>query len=217
MEGPKSLPAEARNGQAPPARPFLKWAGGKGRLLRQYADLFPDKIESYHEPFLGSGAVFFRLRPKIKGGVNLSDRIEELILTYRAVRDDVAGVIRRLKKHVYDRDHYYRVRAQNPARLSGAGRAARFIYLNRTGFNGLYRVNRSGQFNVPFGRYKNPTICNEEGLRWASESLVSAEIEERGFEELPECCGKGRFRLSRSALSSAEQDLELHRLHIGRL
>ncbi len=187
------LPAEARNGRATAVRPFLKWAGGKGRLLRQYADLFPDKIGNYHEPFLGSGAVFFRLYPRIEGGAHLSDRIEDLILTYRAVRDDVAGVVRRLKKHVYEREHYYRVRAQNPARLSAAGRAARFIYLNRTGFNGLYRVNRSGKFNVPFGRYKNPTICDEEGLRRASEPLASAEIENRGFEDLPGCVKKGDF------------------------
>ncbi len=192
MEGPMTA-AESPKTEAPPTRPFLKWAGGKVRLLRQYADLFPDEIGSYHEPFLGSGAVFFRLCPRLGGEVHLSDRIEDLILTYRAVRDDVAGVIRCLRRHVYDREHYYRVRAQNPARLSPAGRAARLIYLNRTGFNGLYRVNRSGRFNVPFGRYVNPTICDGDGLRRASESLEGAEIEKRGFEDLPGCVERGDF------------------------
>ncbi len=193
MAGTIAPAAKAQSSRPPLVRPFLKWAGGKGRLLGQYADLFPDKMGNYHEPFLGSGAVFFFLRPRISGEIHLSDRIDELILTYRTVRDDVAGVIRRLKKHVYDRDYYYRIRAQNPARLSAAGRAARLIYLNRTGFNGLYRVNRSGQFNVPFGRYVNPTICDEKGLRQASESLANAEIERRSFVDLAKYVKKNGF------------------------
>ncbi len=178
---------------SPPARPFLKWAGGKSRLLSQYAPLLPEAIGDYHEPFLGSGAVFFSLRPRLAGRILLSDRIEELVFAYRTVRDDAEGVIRRLKAHVYDRAHYGRVRAQNPRRLSPAGRAARFIYLNRTGFNGLYRVNRRGEFNVPFGRYKNPRICDAEGIRAAGAALAGAEIETLGFERLPERTAPGDF------------------------
>jgi len=176
-----------------PPRPFLKWVGGKGRLLAQFSPLFPDEIGTYHEPFLGSGAVFFHLKHRIGGRAFLSDRIKDLVTTFGAVRDDVEGVIRHLERHVYKQGHYYRVRAQNPARLSTSGLAARFIYLNRTGFNGLYRVNRRGQFNVPFGRYTNPTICNVECLRRASKSLAEAEIKQRGFQELPGWVEAGDF------------------------
>lgn len=175
------------------ARPFLKWAGGKRRLLAQYAPLLPAEIRGYHEPFLGSGAVFFFLRPRLQGRICLSDRVGELAATYRAVRDDVEGVIRRLRRHTYGKEHYYRVRAQNPKRLSPAGRAARFIYLNRTGFNGLYRVNRRGEFNVPFGRYVNPTICDAEGLRAASAALAEAAVEVGGFSVLPKKVRPGDF------------------------
>ncbi|MFP6867810.1 MAG: DNA adenine methylase [Nitrospinota bacterium] len=175
------------------ARPFIKWAGGKGRLLAQYAPLFPDEIRDYHEPFLGSGAVFFHLRQRIGGRAFLSDRIGELVRSFGAVRDDLEGVIRHLGRHVYERGHYYRVRSQNPARLSVAGLAARFIYLNRTGFNGLYRVNRSGRFNVPFGRHTNPTICDAEGLRLASHALAGAEIEQRGYQKLSGWAEAGDF------------------------
>ncbi|MBT6395009.1 MAG: DNA adenine methylase [Nitrospinaceae bacterium] len=174
-------------------RPFLKWAGGKGRLLAQFEPLLPDKIEDYHEPFLGSGAVFFHLRERISGRAYLSDRIEDLVSTFGTVRDNVEGLIRHLGRHVYESEHYYRVRAQNPARLSPASLAARFIYLNRTGFNGLYRVNKSGRFNVPFGRYTNPTICNAPGLRAASAALAGADLARRGFAELPDWVEPGDF------------------------
>ncbi len=183
----------ARIHPSAPARPFIKWAGGKGRLLSQYDPLFPDEIGDYHEPFMGSGAVFFHLRPRIAGRAWLSDRIDELVSTFCAVRDDVEGVIRRLGAHVYEKERYYKVRAQNPARLSSAGLAARFIYLNRTGFNGLYRVNSKGGFNVPFGRYRNPTICNAEGLRLASAALEGAHIARRGFGELAGWATEGDF------------------------
>lgn len=182
-----------RTANSAAARPFLKWAGGKGRLLSQYAPLFPAQIANYHEPFLGSGAVFFSLRAGIGGDVHLSDQIEELIGTYRAVRDDVEAVIRALKRHIYDRAHYYRVRGQDPAPLSPPRRAARFICLNRTGYNGLYRVNRKGEFNVPFGRHKNPTICDAEGLRQASAALQGAALSCCGFRELDKKARRGDF------------------------
>lgn len=174
-------------------RPFLKWAGGKGRLLAQFEPLFPEKIGDYHEPFLGSGAVFFRLRERIGGRAYLSDSIEELVHTFRTVRDDAESLIRHLGRHVYESGHYYRVRAQNPARLSPPGIAARFIYLNRTGFNGLYRVNKSGRFNVPFGRYTNPTICDAAGLRAAAAALAGADLDRRSFAELPGWAEPGDF------------------------
>ncbi|MDP6277830.1 MAG: DNA adenine methylase [Nitrospinota bacterium] len=183
----------ARTARRPAARPFLKWAGGKGRLLPQYAPLFPREIGDYHEPFLGSGAVFFSLCPRIEGRAYLSDRIDDLVRTFEAVRADAEGVIRHLGRHTYQREHYYRVRAQNPARLSPAGRAARFIFLNRTGFNGLYRVNKSGRFNVPFGRYTNPKICDVDGLRLASAALARAQIGRRGFQDIPEWTEAGDF------------------------
>lgn len=183
----------ARVSPKAPARPFLKWAGGKGRLLAQFEPLFPEKIGDYHEPFLGSGAVFFRLRERIGGRVYLSDRIAELVHTFETVRDDVGGLIRHLGRHVYKSEHYYRVRGQNPARLSPAGLAARFIYLNRTGFNGLYRVNKSGRFNVPFGRYTNPTICDAGVLHAAAAALAGADIARRGFAEITDWAEAGDF------------------------
>ncbi|MDA0998915.1 MAG: DNA adenine methylase [bacterium] len=182
-----------RTANSAAARPFLKWAGGKGRLLSQYAPLFPAQIGNYHEPFLGSGAVFFSLRPGIRGNIHLSDRIEELISAYQTVRDDVEAVIRALKRHVYDRDRYYRVRGQDTAILSPPARAARFIYLNRTGYNGLYRVNWKGEFNVPFGRHKNPTICDAEGLRRASSVLQKAALSCCGFREMDSKACPGDF------------------------
>ncbi|PYK39401.1 MAG: DNA methyltransferase [Verrucomicrobia bacterium] len=128
--------------------PFLKWPGGKRWLVSRYSDLFPQKFERYIEPFLGSGAVFFYLNPQ---NAILADTNRELIATYRAVRDRPDVVSRWLSR--YDRRHskkfYYGVRAEFPR--SAFGRAARFIYLNRVCFNGIYRVNLRGEFNVPLG------------------------------------------------------------------
>lgn len=157
-----------------PVKPFLKWAGGKTKLLPDILARFPARFGSYYEPFLGGGAVFFATRPQ---RAFLSDLNDELIATYRAVRDDVSGVMRALDRHVATEEHFYRVRALPAPSHDGVARAARTIYLNRTCFNGLYRVNRRGEFNVPFGRYENPTICNEDGLMRASQALASAEIE----------------------------------------
>ncbi len=154
----------------PVAKPFLKWVGGKTVLLPEILPRLPKKIGTYYEPFLGGGAVFFALAAE-KRFVRaiLSDSNAELMNTYGAVAWEVEAVIKRLEEHVYEKSHYYAVRASAPRSLPT--RAARFIYLNRTCFNGLYRVNKSGQFNVPFGRYTNPTICDEENLRAVSEAL----------------------------------------------
>lgn len=134
---------------------------------------FPQTFRRYHEPFLGGGAVFFALEP-LRG--ILSDINSDLIYTYRSLRDDVDGVIAALRKHRPTEAHFYRVRAQNSDSLSEIQCAARTIFLNRTCFNGLYRVNRKGQFNVPYGRYENPTICNEQNLRAVSQALQGADI-----------------------------------------
>ena len=163
----------------PRARPFLKWAGGKGRLLEQLRPLLPGRFARYFEPFAGGAALFFDLRPE---HAELTDINSELIDCYRAVRDKVEPVIGALKRHRYDEAHYYRVRAIDPASLARHERAARTIYLNKTGYNGLYRVNRSGKFNVPMGRYTNPRVCDAENLRACSTALKGVEVRVRDFE-----------------------------------
>jgi len=112
----------------------------------------------------------------------LSDVNAEIIGCYTAVRDDVERLIRSLKRHHYDSDHYYAVRDADPAKMTPVDRAARTIFLNKTGFNGLYRVNRSGKFNVPFGRYARPLICDEDNLRACSAALAKIELVVSDFE-----------------------------------
>src|SRR5690606_39212834 len=130
----------------------------------------PPRIGTYYEPFVGGGAVFFALasQGRFRRAV-LGDRNPDLIAVYQALVEDVEGVIRALRKYRYSESEYYRVREQQPRSLTG--RAARIIYLNKTGYNGLYRVNRAGQFNVPFGRHKSPMICDEKNLRAAAQAL----------------------------------------------
>lgn len=157
-------------------RPFLKWAGGKGRLIEQYQSYFPRRFQHYYEPFLGGGAIFFHLSESCQGAV-LADLNEELVNVYRCVRDEVEAVIELLEMHRMNhcQTYYYAVRAQ--ADLSSLSqRAARLIYLNKTCFNGLYRENSKGYFNVPMGRYKKPKICDTSTLRMASKALQCAEI-----------------------------------------
>ncbi len=160
------------------AKPFVKWAGGKGKLLTQYESYFPKRFHSYLEPFLGGGAVFFHLMPD---RAVLSDINEELINAYLVVRDHTEELIQSLKKHKNEKYYYYKIRGLDPAQLTPVERASRLIYLNKTCYNGLYRVNRKGKFNVPFGRYKNPMICDKEGLHAASLALKEAEILVRDF------------------------------------
>jgi DNA adenine methylase len=162
-------------------RPFLKWAGGKTRLISQYKDYFPQHYQTYYEPFLGGGAVFFYLQPS---KAVLTDINADLILTYRCVRDDLEDLITSLQAHKqrHNSDYYYDVR--NSYTGTDLEKAARFIYLNKTCFNGLYRVNSQGKFNVPVGKYKNPGICQEEILKLASESLKKVEIKQASFEKV---------------------------------
>jgi DNA adenine methylase len=161
-------------------RPFLKWAGGKGQLLSELRCHIPARFGRYFEPFLGGGALFFDQLPE--RGV-LSDVNAEIIGCYSAVRDHVEKLIRALKVHRYEADHYYAVRDTDPDGLAPVERAARTIFLNKTGFNGLYRVNRSGKFNVPFGRYAKPHICDEENLRACSAALARVDLVVSDFEE----------------------------------
>jgi DNA adenine methylase len=167
--------------------PFLKWAGGKGQLLCELLSHLPQRFNNYHEPFLGGGALFFGLaRSGLLDGrtAYLSDTNPELIATYRAIQSDVTAVISALRSHRHDRDEYYRVRAQDWRALPASEAAARMIFLNRTGFNGLYRVNNKGRFNVPFGRYKNPTVCDEENLLAASRALRGVKLALESFEHV---------------------------------
>lgn len=156
--------------------PFLKWAGGKRRLARHLAALCPDRIERYVEPFLGSGALFLYLsqtRPAFPA--LLSDSNAELVNVYRCVRDSVGELARALEEHErrYYKNperHYYHVRDECKPQ-DRVERAARMIFLNKTCYNGLYRVNRSGRFNVPHGTYVRPAICNKQALMSASDIL----------------------------------------------
>ncbi|OCQ95681.1 DNA methyltransferase [Nostoc sp. MBR 210] len=159
-------------------RPFLKWAGGKSRLIQQYINYFPKFYQTYYEPFLGGGAIFFHLQPTT---AILTDINAELITTYRCVRDQVEDLISLLQEHKakHNRDYYYSVRSHTSN--NNLEKAARLIYLNKTCYNGLYRVNSQGKFNVPLGSYKNPSICQEDLLRAASQALKSSEIKQADF------------------------------------
>lgn len=171
----------------PYPRPFLKWAGGKTQLVDRLLQRSPIEFNVYHEPFLGSGALFFRLyrEHKIRYAV-LSDINPDLIDTFLAVRDCVHEVIEFLSHYPHSKEFYYTIRGKDPGELSLPERAARMIYLNKTGYNGLYRVNKHGKFNVPFGRYKSPKYLDEENLRAVSEALKNVEILCTSFETVKE-------------------------------
>jgi DNA adenine methylase len=163
------------------AKPFLKWAGGKGRLIPQYQPFLPKEFDTYYEPFLGGGALFFHLRPR---RAVLSDINPELVNVYTCVRDRVDDLIEHLERHAENHSHdfYYKMRSSDPD--ASIERAARLLYLNKTCFNGLYRVNAQGQFNVPIGRYSNPRICDPDLLHAASKALQPATIIQRSFDRI---------------------------------
>lgn len=184
------------------ATPFLKWAGGKSRLVPTVAEGVAGlPVERYIEPFLGGGAMFFGLRSRgLRVPAILADANAELIATFAAVRDDPEAVIAALRPlaEAYlaagreeRRELYYRVRASEPE--GRAARAARLIFLNRTCYNGLYRVNRQGRFNVPHGRYVRPLICDEANLRACAEELAGAELRCADFAEVCAEAGPGDF------------------------
>lgn len=190
-------PARRRRSAVPDgtAAPFIKWAGGKTQLLGPILAALPARIDVYYEPFIGGGAAFFALAAQGRfARAVLADRNPDLVEAYRVVRDDVDGLVGDLRvhqEHARDPDYYYGVRARDPSGLGPVARAARLIYLNRTCYNGLYRVNRRGEFNAPFGRYANPTVCNEPLLRAASRALAPAELVVGDFADTVAAAGPG--------------------------
>ncbi len=170
------------------AQPFLKWVGGKAQLLAQLDRFFPAGIDGYVEPFVGGGAVFFYLQQRFpRMRARLCDVNDELINAYRAVRDFPEELMRRLDAHRRDFDldrkrHYYEVRGRHHLpETEVIERAARMIFLNKTCFNGLWRVNARGEFNVPMGAYKNPGLYDAKNLRAASRALREAELATQDF------------------------------------
>ena len=159
--------------KAPAAKPILKWAGGKTQMLGELMPRVPKTYGRYIEPFFGGGALFFSLKPD---NAIIADSNPELINMYLQVAHHVDDVIECLQKYENTSEMFYEVRSLNWQTLPKAEAAARTIYLNKTCFNGLYRVNRNGQFNTPFGKYKNPKICDIDALSLASEALRKADI-----------------------------------------
>lgn len=150
------------------AKPFLKWAGGKTQLIPELIKRMPTKSNTYIEPFVGGGALFFFLNPHV--GV-IADSNPELINAYHCLRDNVDKVIDNLRNFINEESEFYKIRNENCEFLDKFYLAARTIYLNKTCFNGLYRLNKKGEFNSSFGRYKNPAICEPENLRKVSKML----------------------------------------------
>lgn len=191
-----SAPNRASRGVVP--RPFLKWAGGKGQLLDE---LVPRAAQAspfnrYHEPFLGGAALFFALHREDRlghGSPCLSDTNPNLVRAYLGLRNECGAVIDLLKGHKqrHGKEYYYAMRASEPGAIAES--AARIVYLNKTCFNGLYRENSKGRFNVPMGKYKDPIICDEANLRAVSEALQKARIERRSFESVLDHAQPGDF------------------------
>ena len=164
------------------ARPFIKWVGGKRSILPELLKRVPNEFDAYHEPFIGGGALFFALQPN---EAYLADVNFHLVITYKVVRDSVDDLIRQLKIHerLHNKEYYLKARTKLFKEKEAVKIAALFIYLNKTCFNGLYRVNASGGFNVPMGDYKNPLICDEENLHNCSKVLKDVDIEQHGFSQ----------------------------------
>ena len=182
------------------AQPFIKWVGGKRGLLSQIIPLLPKTFNNYFEPFVGGGALFFELyaQGKLDGkNVYLFDINAELINTYNVVKENPSELIETLYdfKEKHSKEYYYEVRAwdreENFLETDNLMRAARFIYLNKTCFNGLYRVNKSNQNNVPMGSYKNPNIVDESSIYSASEALKNATILNASYKDVLKYTSKG--------------------------
>ncbi len=179
----------------PVATPIVKWVGGKTKLLPELLARMPAHYHRYYEPFAGGAALFFRVAPR---RAVLADSNADLIGLYTAVARDVDAVIRRLELHraAHDQRHYYEIRARwndHAASWNPADRAAAFIYLNKTCFNGLWRVNRAGDFNVPIGRYTDPPICVPETLRAAQAALARATLRCADYQQAIAGASRGDF------------------------
>lgn len=181
------------------AKPFLKWAGGKQQLLAQYEPYFPAHFRRYCETFVGAGAVFFHLwnTGRLPADAYLLDNNEELINVYQVVRDRIEDLVAALRVHRerHCRAYYYEIRNldRQDVRLNDVERAARTLYLNKTCYNGLYRVNSRGQFNVPLGSYMAPKIFEEDVLRAASAALQGVMLEVRDFRSVVALAQAGDF------------------------
>ena len=175
---------------------FVKWAGGKTQLLEQLKVFLPDHIDRYFEPFVGSGALFFFVKQHLQPReIVLSDSVAELVNSYQIIRDKVDELIDALTLHKknHSKEYYYRIRQTDPASLTAVGQAARFLYLNKTCFNGLYRVNSKGIFNVPMGRYANPSIVKPNVLREAGALLQNVRVQKRDFSTIVSEARQGDF------------------------
>jgi len=178
-----------QDGVGPTGRPFLRWAGAKRAFVGQLSALVPLQFDTYYEPFMGAASLFFFMKP---AKAKLSDSATELVKTFRDVRNDPHGVHAAIAQWGVDRETYYEVRRLH--NLTGVSRSARFIYLNKTCWNGLYRVNKSGQFNVPFGLPKSQNIVSLDDLLSCSKSLQSAvAITCTDFEQAVEDCRADDF------------------------
>ena len=177
----KKVPDGARPGTPAPARPFLKWVGGKRSIIPELLRSMPKEYGAYHEPFMGGGALFFAAQPE---KAYLSDINALLAITFKAVRDDPDPLIKHLRAHgrLHSKEYYAKARVRLAKEKDPAKIAALFIYINKTCFNGLYRVNRSGGFNVPMGDYKQPLIADEHNLKNCSKALTGADIRQQSFE-----------------------------------
>jgi DNA adenine methylase len=173
-----------------PLRPILKWAGGKRTLAGRILDELPRRIETYYEPFVGGAAVFLALAEakRFRRAV-LSDKNRELVDLYTVVRDDLGKLLKRLEamQQLTTEEDYYEIRSKRQG--TKLERAARLVYLNKTGYNGLYRVNSKGDFNVPYGRYKKPKIYDPVRLSRVSIALQDVELRVADFEEV---CAEAR-------------------------
>jgi DNA adenine methylase len=177
------------------AHPFLKWAGGKRQILDKLLAFMPEQMGTYYEPFVGGGALFFSLAAgKQFQRAVLNDANQELMGCYEAIQSCPEDVIQRLKGWEVDKETFLKVRAMMPSDLLPHVRGARMIYLNKTGFNGLYRVNKKGEFNVPFGKWKGghtPKVLDATNLRACSKVLDSVTLCCRDFHEAVSGAGPG--------------------------
>ena len=176
-------------------KPFVKWAGGKRQLISQMDQYFPKDYNKYIEPFVGGGAIFYYLLPE---KAVLIDNNKELINAYKIIKNNVHGLIESLKNHENKKEYYDEIRKidRNPEifnNWSSIEKASRTIYLNKCCYNGLYRVNKKGQFNTPFGRYKNPTFCDEKNLIAVHEALKNIQLINNSFEKCLDLAEKGDF------------------------
>lgn len=175
-------------------RPFLKWPGGKRQLLEELIHRMPKKYNRFFEPFVGGGALFFSVKPEYG---YISDINPDLINAYEAVQNDVEELIKNLKRHKNTEDYFYRLRNVDRTHeykyWTNVEKASRLMFLNKTCFNGLYRMNSDGQFNVPFGFYKKPSIVDDENLRACSTLLQNTEIALASFETVEKKARKGDF------------------------